>query len=158
VSHYVVQRSSDGVMYYDLSRTAASGNQGGLMRYEWPDEQPLTGYLYYRIRAVEQDGRTAFSNVVRAGQPVSEQNGISVFPNPVRDGRIFIRMPNMPSGTYEIQFLSATGQRVLYHTLAHRKSQTPAHPVSLPPALSSGVYVLQIRSQGLSREFKIQLD
>src|SRR5262245_18052201 len=56
-SHFVVQRSSDGVNFYDLNQQPAAGNSNTVREYGFTDTEPLSGTSYYRVVQYDQDGK-----------------------------------------------------------------------------------------------------
>jgi hypothetical protein len=67
-SHYFeVQRSADGAEFVSLSRVnslAENGTSEQPLEYAFTDEQPYTGYNYYRLQQVDYDGTKSFSKIV----------------------------------------------------------------------------------------------
>jgi hypothetical protein len=57
---YEVERSADGRTYTSVGSVAATGSRA----YDFTDVRPLADG-YYRIRAIDHDGKYGFSNVVR---------------------------------------------------------------------------------------------
>ncbi|NJN35007.1 MAG: T9SS C-terminal target domain-containing protein, partial [Saprospiraceae bacterium] len=55
-SHFDVQRSKDGKTFTTIGQVKAVGNSLTLQRYEFSDENPLSGTNYYRLNAVDLDG------------------------------------------------------------------------------------------------------
>ncbi|HEX6914020.1 MAG TPA: hypothetical protein VF145_02185, partial [Chitinophagaceae bacterium] len=56
VKHYEIQRSSDGQAFSTVAAVASKGNSSLPVEYGYPDQQPLAGLAYYRVRAVEKSG------------------------------------------------------------------------------------------------------
>src|SRR5690606_3008363 len=76
--HFVVERSTDGHNYHALG-IVASGNP-----FQFIDLSPAEKNNYYRLRQVDKDGTTSYSQVVTIyyyhNKPV-----VSAYPNPVND-------------------------------------------------------------------------
>ncbi len=84
VSHYLIERSSDGEVYKEIGMMGARGQDGASQVYTHRDALPLPGETMYRIRQVDLDGNYSFSVVKTV---FFEPNPIAIFPNPVRRGR-----------------------------------------------------------------------
>ncbi len=63
-SHFVVQRSKDGVVFEDLSSQPASGFSNTIKSYSYTDALPLSGINYYRLILVDKDKREEYSGII----------------------------------------------------------------------------------------------
>ncbi len=66
VSHFVVERSSNGSDHHVIGEVAAAGNSSTLQHYSFVDPSP-EALAIYRIRSVDLDGNQAFSPMRTAG-------------------------------------------------------------------------------------------
>jgi len=69
---------------------------------------------------------------------------VELFPNPVREGELFIRLKEWP-GEVRIQLLDLTGRQVLLASSAHET--TIAMDLNIPP----GIYIVVVESDDLKR-------
>ena len=82
-SHYIIERSTDGIHFQQIGMTEAVGYAQSTTLYEAVDRDPKMGLNYYRLQQVDLDGAATLSNVVSVlFQPRS--NTILVVPNPAR--------------------------------------------------------------------------
>ncbi len=65
-SHFIVERSADGLYWHELGRTAAAGNSIDQRHYALTDASPFAGDSYYRLVSVDNDGSAHTSYVVSA--------------------------------------------------------------------------------------------
>lgn len=145
-SHFIVERSTDGKMFTKVAKVSGHGTTSLAHSYSITDDVANVGnVIYYRLRQVDIDGRSNFSNIIVV--KIAKQNQIaSVSPNPFtsyvnvnlewsKDEIITARilnvqgkevvtkklqvvkgnnnlklddLSNLPSGSYFIQFISAT--------------------------------------------------
>lgn len=83
-SHYMVERSDDGERFEPIGQVAAAGTTMFTTHYRFDDKRPLNGTNYYRLRMVDTDGKTGYSNVVTAEfRPGSIP--LQLFPNPANE-------------------------------------------------------------------------
>ncbi len=61
---FIVERSSDGLVFTEIGRKAGAGNSGSINNYELIDLTPLSGINYYRLKQVNFDGTFDYSNVI----------------------------------------------------------------------------------------------
>jgi hypothetical protein len=137
---YEVERSVTGVSFKKLYTIAAA--KGGSSSYTWPDENLLPGYYYYRIKSVDIKGKVNYSDTVKIlignGNP-----SIGVYPNPITNGVINLRMLNMPAGTYGIRLMNNAGQ-VITSTSVTRNEGSSIEKLNWNYRLARGVYQLEI--------------
>jgi hypothetical protein len=100
-SHFVVQRSEDGVNYDDVALVfTQEGNSNSLRDYSYTDNVSSikSRLVYYRLQMVDVDGAYAFSNInVIRLENQDLGTVIKVFPNPVQ-GQLQISVPNSWQG------------------------------------------------------------
>jgi hypothetical protein len=84
-SHFVLQRSIDGVAWVDLGSIQAAGNSGVEQTYNYIDDLPLLNGVY-RLAQYDFDGRFHYSPVVKGGCTVQDE--FTVWPNPTPDNVI----------------------------------------------------------------------
>ncbi|MCZ2397394.1 MAG: hypothetical protein LC100_12730 [Chitinophagales bacterium] len=111
---YVVMRSADGNKFTDI----VSVNAEGKTSYNALDRQPVSGYNYYRIRSVDKDGTEAYSSIVKVLIGSAEAK-ISVFPNPIVNGVVNLKLENMATGKYQARLLNPAGQVILTREINH---------------------------------------
>lgn len=71
------------------------------------------------------------------------QNGVVIYPNPVSDGRLNLKLLNQKSGLYGIHLINIAGQRVLNTTTLHNGG-SGIYPVNLPSQLPKGFYNFEL--------------
>lgn len=76
-SHYVVERSADGVLFAAIGRV----NTGAPNQFV--DAQPTTGINYYRLRQVDLNGAETVGKIVTV--TLKPSFSLSVYPNPATD-------------------------------------------------------------------------
>lgn len=114
LSKYVVMKSTDGSNFTDMADVVAAG----LTQYNALDRNGINGYNYYRIRSVDKDGRESYSDIVKVWIG-NAQPSITVFPNPIVNGVINLKLENMPKGKYVVRLMNPTGQVMLTSLFDH---------------------------------------
>lgn len=64
-SHFVIQRSSDGIHFNNIGTIQAAGNSQVTMHYTFFDKNPLNGTSFYRLQQIDKDGQFEYSTVIR---------------------------------------------------------------------------------------------
>lgn len=62
--HFAVQRSNDGINFTTIQSINAKGNTTAPVRYQFTDDHPGNGIIYYRLEMVDKDGSSRFSAVI----------------------------------------------------------------------------------------------
>ena len=86
---YEMQRSSNGESFTTIgyvNSKAPNGNSNTVLSYEYVDEKPFAGNNFYRLKQVDFDGKSTFSNIVLIkGSKVNSIVLSSVYPNPAKN-------------------------------------------------------------------------
>jgi hypothetical protein len=143
MNKYDVEKSTNG-NDYTITNTVIAGNKLSF-DYNWLDVHPSEGYNYYRIRSTDVNGKTECSTEVKVFVDKEEQS-ISVYPNPITNGMIDMRMNNEPGGIYGIQLLNEIGQVIISESIHHAEG-TGIETITTPK-LAKGTYVLVVINPG----------
>ncbi|HTN07627.1 zinc-dependent metalloprotease [Agriterribacter sp.] len=82
-SHFEVQASSDGTNYSMIGTLPSKkGNSNTATAYEYFDLQPRAGKMYYRIKQVDQDGKSAYSKIIAVYITGNSNQAPSLYPVP----------------------------------------------------------------------------
>jgi hypothetical protein len=145
IRQYEVQKSNNGTQFTNLFITPAH-NSSASTSYLATDIQPVEGYNYYRIKSIDLDGRTAYTNVVKLLKGKGEQ-GITIYPNPVVDGKTSIQFNNMPAGNYTVRLLNTLGQEVFMKIMQHDEGRS-TELINMDKKMQHGIYYLEVSKQG----------
>jgi alpha-tubulin suppressor-like RCC1 family protein len=106
-SHFVAQVSTDGVHFEDIGTIPSRGNAIGNIHYNFVNQAPKTGINYYRIKQVDVDGTTTYSNIVTLNEaPLL----VKAYPNPFQQG-IYVQV-GYADELINIEILDVTGRVV----------------------------------------------
>ena len=81
-SHFIIQNSTDGKLFTDLSTVNAIGSGGN--NYQYMDLASANGVNYYRLQFIYKDGSFSYSKIVSAAI-TKNKFAITVYPNPVKE-------------------------------------------------------------------------
>ncbi|WP_187631932.1 T9SS type A sorting domain-containing protein [Hymenobacter lutimineralis] len=109
---FEVQRSADGVNFQTFTTVEGNGTTSSRHEYAATDANPLTGTSYYRLKQVDFDGQTAYSDVKSV---VNGGGSLSVYPNPAQNN-LTVKLP-VPMQNAKVQVLDLTGRVLLTRTL-----------------------------------------
>jgi hypothetical protein len=151
-NYFAVERAVDGIIFREVGRLSAASNSNQILRYTLADAQVLTQTTYYRLRQVDNDGTTSYSNVVSLSPAQSVSKQVEIYPNPSAGQPLNLLLQGYDNESITISLINRLGQSILTYaftpTDAHSRSTIP-----VPQSLSSGNYILTILSKdGLVRK------
>jgi hypothetical protein len=156
VSHFSIEKSTDGINYSQAGIVFAYGNTTEKVNYAFTDNSIKTSkeaVVYYRLRSVDIDGRSDLSIIrsIRLANKNQEIVSILTYPNPVIE-QLRITIPTNWQGkklTYEL--FNNKGQAAVKRVVA-AGSQTEAFNVS---SLVPGLYIVKVSCNGEIAQQKI---
>lgn len=108
--YFEVQRSTNGKDFEPIGEVASMGAGTKERSYDFTDNLPYLGINYYRLKQVDRDGTTEFSEVktavIEGNQPT-----IAVYPNPVKIGDN-LQVKISKKGNFNCSIFNANGQLV----------------------------------------------
>ncbi|KAA0993496.1 T9SS type A sorting domain-containing protein [Dyadobacter aurulentus] len=140
-SYFTVERSSDSKEFMQLGKVNAKNNSSGTQRYNFLDENPLSGANYYRLRMVDLDGRYEHSRIIAIDNSA---------------GSLAFELLGNPATSHEIKFLlkNEDASQIRLHDLSgksiHFSLIKSGNDFMLTPkgSLTSGLYVLSLQRSG----------
>ncbi len=146
VDRYVIERSSNGSNFSPIGEVMAL-NSSNEIAYGFFDANPLPGISYYRLRNMDMDGKSGYSNIVRIDLR-KDNKEIILYPNPARSGGIIsYSSANLARGNYSARIFNAAGQQLLVQQFSHNGG-TINQTIQLPASARSGYYTLQLELEG----------
>ncbi|HMU47027.1 MAG TPA: T9SS type A sorting domain-containing protein [Chitinophagaceae bacterium] len=145
VDMYEVERSADGVLFVPIG-TVDSRNSVTETKYSFFDAAPLPGVSFYRLRNVDIDGKSGYSNIVKVSLDKSVKS-ITIYPNPVRGEFISLQSSDLAKGNYSVRIMNAAGQQVYNQRFSHTGGAIN-ETIQLPSGMQSGIYILQLDKEG----------
>ena len=142
--HFVVERSNNGISFETAGIVKGAGNSNIILNYDYFDIYPFTGTNYYRLKQVDFNGQSTYSDIV-AIRVEKGNNDMSVYPNPA-DEELNISFTSFFEGIAEVSIEDALGQTNLLMKLIvnHGLNST----VIKIDQLEKGVYNLKLRYPG----------
>lgn len=147
VSRYEVWFGTDGTHF----QPAGSVNATGSHAYSFLHTAPAAGFNYYRLKTIDKDGRSSYSDVrkVRFGTDGS----VSIYPNPTSSNVSITLNAAMINKPAMIQVIAADG-RIVSQKNATALSQTETLDVS---GFAAGSYILKVvtADEVVSKSFQV---
>lgn len=137
LSHYIVQRSINGVDFTDLT-TVTANNTAGVFNYAFLDKTPGFGSNYYQLVSVDTDGKTQTSELrsVTLGANVAS---VTAYPNPTINQ---LNVSGLVAGDI-IKLFNTSGQLIANQSTVNNQVSTLDMSNVKP-----GLYILSIENSG----------
>jgi|GEM_PF-1369115 len=138
--------------YYELQYGPSSNSFTHILKVESKgsnskyavDLSDLKGLIYYRLKMVDKDGKTAYSAILSTQLTCLASDAVSVYPNPTT-GIIKIKSNN--TNTVTIKIFSPVGQ------LVKQGSYQGGEDISVSE-LAAGLYLVQINGSSMIKLIK----
>lgn len=147
-AYFEVERSMDGIEFEIIYRQEGAGTTADMQFYEFEDQEAIyqNASYYYRLKQVDFDGNSTYSEVVVVEIQKAKSFEITqVFPNPAED-QLNILLNIESSQNTEILVLDATGRVVLQKILDQGLKGIQNVQLNLSE-LQAGCYFLRIQSK-----------
>jgi hypothetical protein len=144
---FEIEHSTDGSNFVKAGEQAAAGYSSTQRNYNFTHLHPATGFNYYRIKQIDNDGAFKYSAIVTVLKKDDLKQTI-IAPNPVKDMLHVVE----PAQTFieSAEIFSTSGSLLLRKTI-NADVQVYSVPVS---NLASGVYLIRINYKNESRSYR----
>ncbi|MFN3402651.1 MAG: glycosyl hydrolase [Cytophagaceae bacterium] len=134
-SHFIIQRSADGLHFSDIGLLSGNGTSSGRHEYLFHDFNPLAGVNYYRLKQIDFDGNFQYSDI----RIVKMINDMKIYPNPVTD-KIHVEGIHTKDTKLFYELISMTGQTIKRGIISVQKLIEVSE-------VSSGIYILKVKDE-----------
>ncbi|MCH2022924.1 MAG: T9SS type A sorting domain-containing protein [Saprospiraceae bacterium] len=139
MSHYEIQRSSDGLAYETIGVVQPKGGIGISANYEFIDFYPSIGFNYYRLKMVEITGHIDYSNI-KVLEFKGSYNDINIMPNPI-DKELNIVVNSNFEETVSVTIFNTLGQTFCHKSFTVQKGSNRLL-LTFDQNLAEGNYIL----------------
>lgn len=143
---FQLMRSLDGNNFDVVATIAGTANSTTSKNYQYQDAISGQGFVYYRLRQVDADGRITQSNIIRLGMG-GQDNKFQVYPNPF-DKAFTASFNAAQGGKATMQLINMKGQVVHSSSISIAKGYNSIQMNNLPE-IKSGVYQVVISNDAL---------
>jgi hypothetical protein len=145
--HFVLERSFDNINFSAIGfNVAAAGNSSTKKEYQEPDnissltQNPI---IYYRVKLVDIDGRSKYSNVVVLR--LSQKPGVTIWPNPFQSS-ISISITTTAETIIDINLIDVSGKTLRTSSQSVPRGITKVTIDGLE-RLPAGTYLIEINDK-----------
>lgn len=136
-----IERSANGLDFSDIGKVAGAGTSRVPLVYTFTDQQPLSGWNYYRLRQEDTDGKYTHSPVQAVFMDkTDDKRGLLLFPNPAVT-TLNLKTNHGVAADDRVEILDHTGYRVYYFS-AFEAIKVPMDVSQLP----AGMYIVRLQT------------
>ena len=143
LSHFVIERSVNGVDYVEAGKVSAKGSSNVKIDYNYQDmlNSSAKGMLYYRLKMVDIDNKYQYSpvRVIRVAE-LNDEVKILAYPNPVTT-ELRVTLPQDWQNTKLAFALYNVNGQLVKQVVNNRSGQTETINVSDIPV---GLYMMKV--------------
>jgi len=151
--HFLIERSADGKSNWATIATVNSkGNSMQQQDYATCDAAPLNGYNYYRLKQIDVNNNASISEI-RLVKMVVTKPVVTVSPNPVEGGNIYLQMDNYAGNNIQVQLRDVTGRILFTNNIAVQSRGQ--YQLPLTAKYAAGIYTLIVKGEGLNQPIKL---
>jgi hypothetical protein len=111
-SHFVVEYSTDYSNWLAIGNVQAAGYSSNRRDYTFFHAAATAENNFYRLRQVDLDGRTDYSNILLIKKSSSNKNSLQVTPNPATAGNIQLQISSTENYQADMMIIDFTGKIV----------------------------------------------
>jgi len=153
---FEIQRSLDSKVYSTIGFVNGKGSTTARQQYNYVDAQTTSGKYFYRLRQVDFDGTSKYSQVIAAGEMAPTAFELSQnFPNPFNPvTSIKYAIANAQQVTLKVFNILGTEVAVL----VNEKKEAGTYNVNFSSVnLASGTYIYRLQAGNYSKTMKMLL-
>ncbi len=139
-SYYTIERSLNGINFYQVGILAAVGNSQLTTSYSFEDIHSVVGKSFYRLKQTDRDGSFSYSEV-KLVSIQQEENALNVYPNPANNQTTINIHSNQTSDAL-ICLINPLGQKLFSENIKLQKGDNQKS-ISLE-RLPKGTYLIQL--------------
>jgi hypothetical protein len=145
-SHFEIERSRNAKDFQSIGQIQAKGNSTSTLFYQMVDEMPYQTN-YYRIKMVDTDGKSQYSNIVNAKLEGENSLGIDkIYPNPfVEKINVMVNLPSEED--YQMYIRDAFG-RIVFTQIGKTNKEGFDEQIIDLKSLPNASYILELRTSG----------
>jgi Concanavalin A-like lectin/glucanases superfamily/Secretion system C-terminal sorting domain/Calcineurin-like phosphoesterase len=147
-SFFEIQRSRDGKDFTSIGTVPGTNNAGIVQQYEFYDYQPLMGSSFYRLKQVDINSSSVYSEIERV--TISNfKKSVDLYPNPAAGKSFTIALNGNTPDIFYIKIFDNNGQLLLQREVNGIRTLTVNHQ------LSKGTYTVKITGKQLNETKKL---
>ena len=151
VSHFSIQKSTNGFNYTEVGNVTAVGNSVTLQAYSFTDNTITAKekYVYYILKIIDRDGKFKITPVKMFKNPNAIARLVtSIGPNPIsRPGQLMVQFNSEKNGSIAVKVFNASGKLVTKMSMTAFTGLNNGHIHVCD--FNPGTYIIQFEMDGI---------
>jgi len=143
-SHYEIQRSDDGLNFYNTGKVMAQSTSDKVVEYGFNDSKASEGLNYYRIKYYDNDGHFQFSNTITLNVRIKGITITTIYPGPFVD-RVNVTIASEVRTNTSITLFDNNGKILVSQQSVLNKGVTTL-VVDKLENLARGIYIMKVQA------------
>ncbi len=142
-SHFLIEHSTNNIHWQGIGTVTAAGNSLNNKDYSFIHTTPSVESNFYRLKQVDIDGKSEYSNVLWIKRNTSSTNNIQITPNPVFSDEVVIRLNSAENYLAEMAVIDFTGKVVFKNKISVFRGVNTYKIAGIP--LTKGIYTVIVK-------------
>ncbi|MBN2777045.1 MAG: T9SS type A sorting domain-containing protein [Bacteroidales bacterium] len=147
---FSVEKSNNGVDFYQITFMPGCGNCNNLSNYELVDDE-IDENAYYRLKQIDYDGAFSYSDIISSSCGANRNDILSS----INEGMLLIDFSSCNKNQYQIELYDNSGKMVFRNLIPDDYNQNYNFYL---PSLSSGIYYLNIYNKNEFYSQKVNIN
>jgi hypothetical protein len=143
-SHFEIERSNDGVNFYQVGKVIAKGSSDKVLDYSFDDLRSNAGFNYYRLKLLDKDGKFQYSNIEVLNVNIIGTYVTGIYPAPFID-KVNVIISSEISARAKIDLFDNTGKLLISQQVVLNKAVTNLLVDKLDK-LPKGFYFIKVQA------------
>src|SRR5690606_17626732 len=156
--YFTVERSLDRKTFKELGTVDGSGNSTSLLEYNFDDDLPVPGLIYYRIKQTDTNGVFDYSHIINVNyNDAAAEFSLNVYPNPVSTPEVYLKLKTSNTESpVSVKIVDLLGK---VHMNRSFEANELINELSLDrSSLSGGIYIFLVQQADRVIKKKVIID
>ncbi|MFD1629871.1 FISUMP domain-containing protein [Pseudopedobacter beijingensis] len=154
--YFVVERSSNGKNFKELTKISGKGTTTEKQDYTFTDYFPLGGVNYYRLIQTDKDGTENNYGIRSVSFNLNNTVMFLAYPNPVQDSEITIKLAGYKGKAITLSLVNIMGLTIYKENILVAPEKTD-YVLNLTKKPVAGQYILNVQGDGLNKSLKLMV-
>lgn len=146
VKEYILEKSFDGRTFTSVGTVASQNIASGIKTYGYPDNAVNNTVIFYRLKVVDVDGKSVYSNIIVYKASYATDNVFAIFPNPVVNKTATVIIPQrLVNKAVTVRVIDTDGKMIY---AKQQSSYTNTLNVNFPATAVRGIVMVQVLADG----------
>ncbi len=136
---YIIERRNPDNTFTEIGRLRPRGSANHSQQYYFIDKSARAGNNFYRLKMVDDDNSSSYSDNINVVIRSMESPGVSIYPNPVTD-LLTIEFKSNGKHIFKISLVNLLNQVIIEKKINSRESERVE--IKRSKAITSGIYIV----------------